>query len=55
MDINEVDVGILKIGIGIYKAMLFIAANTILSFDRSTSPWDHVAFEHFDQTHTKMG
>lgn len=54
MDLNEVDIGILKTGTGIYKATPLRATNTILYFDQSTNPWDHVAFEQFEQSHTKM-
>ena len=36
MDINEVNANILKTGIGMYKAMLLIATNTVFSFDQTT-------------------
>ena len=54
MDLNEVDIGILKTGTGIYKATPLRATNTRLYFDQSTNPWDHVAFEQIEQSHTKM-
>lgn len=54
MGLNEVDIGILKTGTGIYKAIPLRATNTILYFDQNTNPWDHVAFEQFEQSHTKM-
>lgn len=54
MHLNEVDIGILKTDTGIYKATPLRATNTILYFDQSTNPWDYVAFEQFEQSHTKM-
>lgn len=50
MDINEVNAGILKTGIGMYKAMLLIATNTAFSFDQTTDAQGHIAYEQFGPT-----